>query len=100
MFLGRMTGWLLIAIAVVMASADAVLALSPMEYAGIVTADVVTLLSGHTPETIEVVGWSAMDSLREFVLDLPAWTAVGAMGLSLLIACRQRQRRFVSRRGL
>ncbi len=101
MFLGRMMGWALIGIAVVMASADAVLALSPMEYAGIVTADVVTLLSGHTPEAADI-GWSAIESLEEFVLDLPAWMAVGTLGLTLLISCRQRQRprRYALRRGL
>jgi hypothetical protein len=98
MFLGRMTGWLLIAIAVLMASADAVLALGPMEHAGIITADVITLLSGHTPETAEA-GWSMWDSVQGFVLDLPAWTAIGAMGLSLLLSCRRRRvRRFAIRR--
>lgn len=99
MFFGRVMGWLLIGLAVIMASADAVLALGPTEYASIVTADVVTLIAGHAPDTTDA-GRSAINTLAVAVLDMPAWIAVGLMGLSLSIACRrrQRQRRFVFRR--
>lgn len=98
MFLGRVVGWLLILIAAIMASADAVMALGPIEHSGIVTADVVTLLSGHVPEAAEP-GRSAYQTIRDTVLDLPIWAAVGAMGLSLLVGCRQRhrQRRYAVR---
>ena len=91
MVFGRVMGWLLIGIAVIMASADAVLALGPTEYAGIITADVVTLLAGHTPDTAEA-STSLMDSIQAMILDLPAWIAVGLMGVSLSVACRKRQR--------
>jgi len=99
MFFGRVMGWLLIGLAVIMASADAVLALGPTEYASIVTADVVTLIAGHAPDTTGI-GRSVINTLAVAVLDMPAWIAVGLMGLSLSIACRkrQRQRRFVFRR--
>ncbi|KIL97475.1 ABC-type Fe3+-siderophore transport system permease component [Paramagnetospirillum magnetotacticum MS-1] len=99
MFFGRVMGWLLIGVAVIMASADAVLALGPAEYASIVTADVVTLISGHAPDTTDA-GRSAFSAFAATVLDMPAWIAVGLMGLGLSIACRQRQRqrRFVFRR--
>jgi hypothetical protein len=99
MFFGRVMGWLLIGVAVIMASADAVLALGPADYAGIVTADVVTLIAGHTPDTTDA-GRSALASLSAAVLDMPAWIAVGLMGLALSVSCRkrQRQRRFVFRR--
>jgi hypothetical protein len=99
MFFGRVMGWLLIGLAVIMASADAVLALGPAEYASIVTADVVTLIAGHTPDTTDA-GRSAISTLAVAVLDMPAWIVVGIMGLSLSISCRkrQRQRRFVFRR--
>ena len=91
MVFGRVMGWLLIGIAVIMASADAVLALGPTEYAGIITADVVTLLAGHTPDTAEA-STSLMDSVQATILDLPARIAVGLMGISLSVACRKRQR--------
>ncbi|ARJ64706.1 hypothetical protein WV31_02975 [Magnetospirillum sp. ME-1] len=99
MFFGRVTGWLLVGLAVIMASADAVLALGPTEYASIVTADVVTLLAGHAPDTTDA-GRSVLSGLAAAILDMPAWIAVGLMGLSLSVACRkrQRQRRFVFRR--
>ncbi|TAN78710.1 MAG: hypothetical protein EPN20_00825 [Magnetospirillum sp.] len=91
MVFGRVMGWLLVGLAVIMASADAVLALGPAEYAGIITADVVTLLAGHTLDTAEA-GRSLIDSIQAMILDLPAWIAVGLMGVSLLAACRKRQR--------
>ncbi|MGE5505829.1 MAG: hypothetical protein ACM31L_15525 [Actinomycetota bacterium] len=96
MFFGRLVGWLLLVVAVIMASADAVLALGPMEYAGIVTADVVTLLSGRAPEVDG--GFSAVDAIGSAVLALPAWSVVGATGLALLMGFRKRPRkRFVFR---
>ena len=91
MVFGRVMGWLLIGLAVIMASADAVLALGPAEYAGIITADVVTLLAGHAVDTADS-GRSMLDSLQATILDLPAWIAVGLMGISLSVACRKRQR--------
>jgi len=99
MFFGRVMGWALMALAVLMASADAVLALGPADYAGIITADVVTLLAGHTPDTTEA-GQSMMDTVGSAILDLPAWIVVGLMGVSLAVSCRQRQRqrRFAFRR--
>lgn len=99
MLFGRVMGWLLIGLAVIMASADAVLALGPAEYVGIITADVVTLIAGHAPDTTDA-DLSALSSLAARILDLPAWIAVGLMGATLSIACRkrQRQRRFAFRR--
>lgn len=99
MFFGRVMGWLLIGLAVLMASADAVLALGPAEYAGIVTADVLTLIAGHAPDTTDA-GRSVFSTLTAAVLDMPAWIAVGLMGISLSVACRNRptRRRYVFRR--
>ena len=91
MVFGRVIGWLLIGVAVIMASADAVLALGPVEYAGIITADVVTLLAGHSPDTTEI-GSSTVDSIQAMILDLPAWIAVGLMGIGLSVVCRKRHR--------
>ncbi|OAN53190.1 hypothetical protein A6A04_14655 [Paramagnetospirillum marisnigri] len=97
MIFGRVAGWLLIGLAVIMASADAVLALGPVEYAGIVTADVVTLLAGHTPDTADA-GHALLDRLAAAILDMPAWIVVGLTGIALSVACRKRAKRYAFRR--
>ncbi len=91
MIFGRLLGWVLMALAVVMASADAVMALSPAEYAGIATADVVTLLTGGTPRAS---GIALLPTVETMLLHLPAWVVIGVMGTSLLLACRKRHRRW------
>jgi hypothetical protein len=99
MFVGRLFGWLLVGLAVIMASADAVMALSPAEYAGIATADVVTLLAGHTPDV--GASWSFLDAAENALLELPAWVAVGSLGVfcSFVFRHRPKTRRFAYRRG-
>lgn len=88
MLMGRVAGWLMIGVAVLMASADAVMALGPNDYDSIRTADVITLLTG---DAMGGGGWSqAMRGL----MALPAWMVVGAGGLSALLLCRKRHRRF------
>jgi hypothetical protein len=91
MIFGRLMGWVLLALAVVMASADAVMALSPADYAGIATADVVMLLTGGMPEAS---GVALLPKLETMLLQLPAWVVIGAMATSLLLACRKRPRRW------
>lgn len=91
MLFGRVTGWLLVGLAVIMASADAVMALGPEDYVGLVTADFVLLLAGHSPDTADS-GRSLFDSVQAMVLDLPAWVVVGGFGAALLVACRHRPR--------
>ncbi|EPY03282.1 hypothetical protein K678_01526 [Magnetospirillum fulvum MGU-K5] len=91
MLFGRVTGWLLVGLAVIMASADAVMALGPADYVGLITADFVLLLAGHTPDTAET-GRSLFDTVQAMVLDLPAWVVVGTMGVTLSIVCRHRPR--------
>jgi len=97
MLVGRLLGLALIVLAVIMASADAVMALGPGEYAGIATADVLTLLTGDAMEASQS-GLSMLSALGAMVLHLPAWAVVGPMGFSLLLACRKRQRRYRFRR--
>jgi hypothetical protein len=89
MLLGRILGWMMIALAVVMASADAVLALGTSDHSGIMTADVLMLLVGD-PFAAEA-GWSGRFAR---LMDLPAWIAVLTMGLATVLACRKRHRRF------
>jgi hypothetical protein len=91
MVFGRVTGWLLIGLAVIMASADAVMALGPADYVGLITADFVLLLAGHTPDTAEA-GRSLLATIQAMVLDLPAWVVVGTIGIGLSLACRHRPR--------
>lgn len=96
MLLGRIVGWFLIAVTVVMASGDAVLALGPADYAGILTADVITLLVGAAPEpTPEPSLFAALEAV---IMDLPAWVVVGMAGTALLVASRKRNKRFRFRR--
>ena len=96
MFFGRVLGWVLIAMTVIMASADAVLALGPADYAGIITADVLTLLTGGAPEPES--GWSLLETLEGTLLDLPAWMVLGFMGTAMLVGCRKRAKRHRFRR--
>ncbi|AVM75289.1 hypothetical protein [Magnetospirillum gryphiswaldense] len=96
MLLGRIVGWFLIAVTVVMASGDAVLALGPADYAGILTADVITLLVGAAPEPAPEQ--SLFAALEAVIMDLPAWVVVGMAGTALLVASRKRNKRFRFRR--
>ena len=96
MLFGRLLGWVLIGLTVIMASVDAVMALGPAEYVGIITADVYTLLTGGEPEFGE--GVSLVGSLEEALLDTPAWVVMGVMGTALLVGCRMRAKRFRFRR--
>lgn len=96
MLLGRIVGWFLIAVTVIMASGDAVLALGPADYAGILTADVITLLVGAAPEpTPEQSLFAALEAV---IMDLPAWVVVGMAGTAVLVASRKRNKRFRFRR--
>ena len=52
MVVGRFLGWFLVILAIVMASAEAVMALGTGAYSGLATADVWTLLVGHAPITM------------------------------------------------
>lgn len=97
MLFGRLLGWVLIGLTVIMASADAVLALGPADYAGIITADVVTLLTGGGPEMGGAP--SVFSRFEAMVLDLPAWVAMGALGTAMLVGFRKRARRHRFRRG-
>ncbi|MBC7951432.1 MAG: hypothetical protein H7Z12_06350 [Rhodospirillaceae bacterium] len=96
MLFGRIMGWVLIGLTVIMASADAVMALGPADYTGIITADVVTLLTGGGPEFGATP--SVFARMEAMVLDLPAWVAMGGMATALLVGCRKRTRRHRFRR--
>lgn len=94
MLAGRIIGWLMIGVAALMASADAVMALGPNDYDSILTADVVTLLTGNL-----VAGHGGWSQALQGLMTLPAWIVVGAGGLAAVLLCRKRHpRRFRFRR--
>jgi len=86
MLVGRLAGWLLLGVSLLMASGDAVLALGPGEHVGIVTRDVWLLLAGRVWEPTS-------PSFASLLMAWPAWTLIAPMGLSLIWACRHRRRR-------
>lgn len=98
MVFGRIFGWLLIGLAIVLASGEAVLALTPGAHPGIVTGELVTLFSGLSrPE--QVLEPPTLRALSLVFLNLPAWLVVGTLGLALCRTCRRRPRRFRFRPG-
>ena len=96
MWLGRFVGWVLIAITVIMASGDVVLALGPADYSGILTADVITLLVGAAPEPMPEP--SMIAGAETVIMDLPAWVIIGFAGTAMLLLSRKRNKRFRFRR--
>ncbi len=76
MAIGRFFGWVLLITAVVTASAEAVAALGTGEYVGIATADVVTIITGMSPQTP--------------LLKCPAWVSLAVIGIALMFVCRKK----------
>ncbi|MBN2752990.1 MAG: hypothetical protein JXQ84_09815 [Rhodospirillaceae bacterium] len=94
MTLGRIMGWLLVVIAALTASAEAVVALGTGEYDSIATVDIWTLITGRHPEIATIAihsGWT--DTMGAMLLAWPAWTVIAAIGCTLIFACRPRRRR-------
>ena len=85
----------MVVLSVLMASAEAVMALGAASYPGLVTSEVVTLLVG---QPIEFSFANAPELLVHFfagLLAMPAWLVIGALGLVLAHTCRvRRARRF------
>jgi len=85
MLVGRLFGWLLIGISVLMASADAVMALGPGEHAGIIAGDLWLLLSGRA--------WPPGEpSFATLLMAWPAWTLLAPLGLLTVWLSRQKRR--------
>ena len=83
MFLGRVFGWVLLLIAVFTVSAEAVAALGTGEYNSIATSDVLTIITGISPEPT--------DTLASQILLWPAWVSIGLLGLFLIFLCRHKK---------
>ncbi len=93
MVAGRILGWVLIAVALLLASGDAVLALGPGDHAGIMTGDIWMLLAGRA-----ALPGPMPESIGAMLLSWPAWAAIGPAGIALVAICRPRRRRFRFRR--
>ncbi|MBF0306307.1 MAG: hypothetical protein HQL41_11730 [Alphaproteobacteria bacterium] len=91
MFLGRACGWALVALALLLASGDAVLALGPGEYPGLATADILTILAGHVPHP-NAIGSHSLAVLGTVIMAMPAWAVLGPLGAIIAYLCRQRPR--------
>lgn len=93
MLLGRIVGWLLVVVAVLMASAEAVLALETGTYSGLIAGDLWTLVAGRAPPEAETAStWWEFAAGR--AMDSPAWVLIGLSGAVVMYACRARRRTF------
>jgi len=82
----------------IMASAEAVMALGTGAYNGLATVDVWTLLVGQSPAfaaTTESTDFLAVVAVG--IMAMPAWVVFMLFGFLLLHACRKRARRRVFR---
>jgi hypothetical protein len=98
---GRLSGWIFMVLAILMASAEAVLALGTGAYTGLATVDLWTLLVGESP-TFATAGPSVnmLATVGSGVMGMPAWVVIGAIGFGLTHLCRKRHvRRRVFVRG-
>lgn len=83
MIVCRLTGWCLVLIAVLTASAEAVVALGTGDRIGIAASDVFTIITGVTPDPYA--------SFAGKVMLWPAWSIIGGCGLFLLAAFRNKK---------
>jgi hypothetical protein len=82
---------MMVVLAIIIASAEAVMALGASGHAGLATADIVTLLTGQSPEFSAARWPELLSALGEGVMAMPAWLVMGVIGLSLAHAFRARR---------
>jgi len=91
MFIGRTLGWTMVAMAIIMASSEALMALSAGSYHGLATSDVWALLWGQSPDFLQGnLSENIWRFLAALVLAMPAWAVIGPSGIILAHACRKR----------
>ena len=93
MVFGRLAGWALVLLAIITASAEAVMALGTGAYNGLATADIWTLLVGQTPSFTASGSFQMLSALGAAVMVTPAWIVFGAAGFLLAHVCRKRRAR-------
>jgi len=87
---GRAFGWTLVVLAIVMASAEAVMALGAGQYSGLATADIWTLLVGQTPN-FTANSSEILSAVSAGIMAMPAWIVLGVVGFALAHFCRKRR---------
>jgi hypothetical protein len=91
--IGRTIGWLMVVLAIMMASGEAVMALGASSYPGLATSEIVTLLVGQ-PLTMSLATMpDLLAALGTGLLAMPAWLVIGAFGLCFTQLCRTRRAR-------
>jgi hypothetical protein len=91
---GRIFGWFFVILALLMASAEAVMALGTGAYTGLATADVWTLLLGPSPlNHLEDSSNHLLATVSIIVMNMPAWSFFGVSGFLLVHVCRVRRQR-------
>jgi len=96
-FIGRVIGWLLLGLASLAASGDAVMLLGTGDWHGLAARELVLLLAGTTP-----AAGGAHTLAGEMVAGLlaaPAWVPLLSAGVVLAWSCRPRRRRIFARSG-
>ena len=92
MVFGRLAGWGLVLLAIVMASAEAVMALGASAYSGLATADIWKLLVGQTPSfAVDADSLQLFAALGTGILQMPAWIVFGVFGFLIAHICRKRR---------
>ena len=91
---GRVSGWILMILAILMASAEAVMALGLGAYDSLATVDLWTLLFGQSP-TFNVANESVemLALVGGGVMQMPAWVVLGIAGFVLTHVCHKRRAR-------
>lgn len=91
MIFGRILGWVCLLVALVMVSAEAVLALGAEPHQGLATKEIWILFAGQAFDPARTV-----PMLREVLttlMDWPAWAAFGLAGAALCLVFRPHARR-------
>lgn len=83
MFFGRLLGWTFLLIAAFTASAEAVAALSTGGHTSIATMDVLTIITGMSPQPSDTIACQ--------LLLWPAWASIGLLGICLIFLCRRKK---------
>ncbi len=88
---GRVLGWVFVGLAILIASADVVMALGSADYDSLATGEVWTLIAGRSPDFGTGVAAGFMSRLGAWVMDLPAWVVMGPLGLLMVTVFRRRR---------
>lgn len=81
----------MVIVAIIIASAEAVMALGASGHPGLATSDIVTLLTGQSPQ-FSASRWPELFSaLGAGVMAMPAWFVIGVMGLAMVHVFRARR---------